>query len=547
MENTSNPSNQKTKLNLKFFLLNDSNLISQNDLIFETDSYVQNIEDANFCLKYIPNDLIELYTKRKVLLATVHKENLIKSLPFLIRESKEADLSKIDKVFQRTHKFRSKTNELNYYLNQLSTMLNSSDSLVDFMQQIFSFKNLKTFQTIHLFIHEKGQSNSVHFDISRNSFRKYIHNISDFSSLFQSIRKSKNRTYGQSAIKGFSLEILGTFLAHEFSLTNHNLILVISRNDFLPQTEKEIEIFNLLTKVLSSYIEIKLEQNLIRSKVETLKLALKESPFKIYSTNSNLVEFSNSFTDNKVRFRNTSGNYFEVSKLHDSVLDHGDIFHHERVSLLGELLNTLRHELSNPIFGLQLSTQLLLMEEHDDEQTSFLNEILASIKRSQNILENFTSLYKDSNQYEEVELINLIKEVFTLTKSESRHLKKSIRSNKDTILLNTNSTWLAQIIFNLVINSAQACKTVPNAELCVEIFNRDNSIYLKFQDNGPGINLQDSAELFKAFYTTKSKGTGLGLAICKSLARKLSGNIQYVSNDKGAQFLLVLPYENSSN
>ena len=46
---------------------------------------------------------------------------------------------------------------------------------------------------------------------------------------------------------------------------------------------------------------------------------------------------------------------------------------------------------------------------------------------------------------------------------------------------------------------------------------------------------------------SKDKGTGLGLAIAFSLAQKLSGSLQCISNDKGAHFLLQLSYENTGH
>jgi signal transduction histidine kinase len=389
----------------------------------------------------------------------------------------------------------------------------------------FDLKGMNNFETIHLFIHQKGSTKSEHLEVTKNRTREYIHDISDFSAFFQSIKKSKNRSFGQSKISGFNLEILGTFLAHEFSLAHYNIIIIFSRNDFLPQDKSEIDFFNLITSILPSFIEIKLEQSLISTRIEKIKQGLELSPF----------EFKIENEDIKIK-RKTS-----------HLIDHGDIFHHERVSLLGELLNTLRHELSNPIFGLELTTQLLLLEEHDEEQLVFVEEILKSIKRSQSILENFTHLYKESNDFDIVDIEKLLNEVFTLTKSESRHLHKTVTTDHDSFMLKTNSTWLAQIVFNLVINSAQASRDLKKANLNIHISHDNHNAFIVLTDNGPGIPIEKRRDIFKPFFTTKEKGTGLGLAICHSLAKKLKGSIEYLNSDNGASFLIKLPYENTSN
>ena len=75
-----------------------------------------------------------------------------------------------------------------------------------------------------------------------------------------------------------------------------------------------------------------------------------------------------------------------------------DLFHHERLSLLGELLNTLRHELSNPLFGLQLSSQILKEDlAEDTENLEFIEEISKNINRSQEIIKNFSELFLEKN------------------------------------------------------------------------------------------------------------------------------------------------------
>jgi two-component system NtrC family sensor kinase len=545
VEDNSNTSNQKVKYNLSF-KLNDQ-LVNLESIHNRLNPYVNiKTDDYQYELLNSPNSL-ELRSDLNSFYFT-DVEELILAIPFLLEQIKKYDFKDVEKSIQRIDKTKLKQSTSSTYISKLSELLVSTNSLVEFMQSLFKFKSLKSFQTIHLFVHEKGQVNTVHYEIEKSNSRKYSHSISDFSSLFQSIRKSKNRTYGQTSIKGFDLDIIGTFLAHEFPLSNHNIILIISRNDFLPQTDTEVENFSILTKVLSSFIEIKLHHSLVINKLKFLKSAILESPFDIYTNDKHLEEISNSknnIQSEKHLFSNQS--YFQISKSENSILDHGDIFHHERVSLLGELLNTLRHELSNPIFGLQLTTQLLLMEDHNSEQEEFLNEVLLSIKRSQSILENFTNLYKDSTSSEAVDIIKLINEVFTLTKSESRHLKKEIFCSTEKLMFNTNPTWFAQIIFNLVINSAQASKDTPKANLKVSLELSKGFLIINFEDNGPGISDEVTGEAFKAFYTTKDKGTGLGLAICKSLTSKLKGSIQYLNNDKGAHFLLKLPYENSSN
>ncbi len=106
-----------------------------------------------------------------------------------------------------------------------------------------------------------------------------------------------------------------------------------------------------------------------------------------------------------------------------------------------------------------------------------------------------------------------------------------------------------QILFNLIVNSAQALNeskvAVPEIKLVVDKV--DNNLFLHVIDNGPGISSEQAEKIFNPFFTTKEKGTGLGLAICHTLAKKLEGELTYENNNNGAHFKLRLPYENITN
>ena len=68
-------------------------------------------------------------------------------------------------------------------------------------------------------------------------------------------------------------------------------------------------------------------------------------------------------------------------------------------------------------------------------------------------------------------------------------------------------------------------------------------------DNGKGIEEKLLDEVFKPFFTTKSKGTGLGLAITKRLVQQHhGGDISVAKNPvgEGVTFTLTFPVEEDS-
>ena len=61
-------------------------------------------------------------------------------------------------------------------------------------------------------------------------------------------------------------------------------------------------------------------------------------------------------------------------------------------------------------------------------------------------------------------------------------------------------------------------------------------------DNGPGIEPEVAAQLFKPFTSTKTTGMGLGLSICQTIIEAHGGAIHVKSHDgNGACFCFTLP------
>lgn len=105
---------------------------------------------------------------------------------------------------------------------------------------------------------------------------------------------------------------------------------------------------------------------------------------------------------------------------------------------------------------------------------------------------------------------------------------------------------LAQVLDNLVGN---AIKFSPaGAAACVRTRVERGAIVLEVSDNGPGLNAEDSGQLFTEYAhlhnrpTGGEKSTGLGLAICKELIHLHGGEIGARNNDGGGStFWFRLP------
>lgn len=435
----------------------------------------------------------------------------------------------------------------------LDDFFDESLSISSFISTIFSLSLFSTYRSCYILIHEKGKSDAESFhSMSRGEVLKSNIPVQNFNTIFQSIKKSKSKIFNSSTPVFSNLPILGPFLAKEFEYLDFNCLLVLSREEFLPLSKEEHDFFDSITRP----IKIALYGVITRARLSDREKAL------MTMLNNYPLPLSISVGDNII-FKNKKYNSIPIDKLNEpTILPLGydricsywslnaeetlsDIYHHQRLSLLGELLNTLKHELSNPLFGLRLISDLLSSEINDEESKAILLDIQKSCTRCDEIISNFSKLYVDTSDVENVDLSYLINEVFTLAKSETREIEKRFEpADNVPIMIKTHPTWLTQILFNLVVNSAQAIKSRPNNRGVIQITAENNAkqVIIQVSDNGPGIPDHLISHIFKPYFTSKNYGTGLGLSICKRLCERLNGSLSFRNNGSspGATFSVLL-------
>jgi signal transduction histidine kinase len=71
----------------------------------------------------------------------------------------------------------------------------------------------------------------------------------------------------------------------------------------------------------------------------------------------------------------------------------------------------------------------------------------------------------------------------------------------------------------------------------------DDQVLLTVEDSGPGVPVGDRLNVFKPFFTTRSKGTGLGLAIVTDIVERHGGTVSVDASPElgGARFRMALP------
>jgi len=429
-------------------------------------------------------------------------------------------------------------------LTPIPRKLYNVNDLSDIPEYLLKLDEFQSFQSCTILVHQKGLpiAQSSYSDRDGDRYSSRI-DLAEFSTLFSSIKKSKNRSFTQEQLFKHKPRQLGILFARVSETKEYRFIMVFSRNDFIPFTNDEKQTFETVADSCFISLMVAFKYYAVDRRAHRFVTILNQLPFGISLLKEDRMIYSNDVVGqaSPTAVKNLDSQFrLEVYGIDTSTAD-SNYLHERRVALLGELLNTLKHELSNPLFGLKLSSQLLVDEMEEGETKEFLSQITQSVDRCQSIIDGFSYLYKDSEQFEMIRVKDFINDVLTLTKTAIRSVEKKIVMQDDLTIF-VNPTWLSQIIVNLLINAADAVSVVskPTIELNVSS-NKNMTCIINVIDNGNGISAQIMDKVFTPFFTTKELGTGLGLSISRNLTKKMGGDLIYKRENGRTHFIIHLP------
>lgn len=230
-----------------------------------------------------------------------------------------------------------------------------------------------------------------------------------------------------------------------------------------------------------------------------------------------------------------------------------ELVHVTRVSNMGEMATGIAHELNQPLSAIVnyangCARRLRLDIGGKDELLEALEQISDQAGRAGEIIKRLRGMVRRRQPIRElVDLNVLTRETCSLISHElQRHeLVLERRLSADELWVRVDSVQIEQVLINLVRNALDAMIDIPAAERRLEIetgVQSDGMVYVRVQDNGPGISGHNMKHLFDAFFSTKESGMGMGLAISQTIISNHHGKIRADSwPGKGSVFTIELP------
>ncbi len=224
------------------------------------------------------------------------------------------------------------------------------------------------------------------------------------------------------------------------------------------------------------------------------------------------------------------------------------IIQSERLAAMGQMIGGFAHELNNPLTSI-LGISELLQEGGASEAARRQIAILhQQARRAAEIVQNLQYFARPpAPGRSQVNLNELVQRTVQMQAYPLRKSNITVDFLPEPAIpaIVADPNQLMQVFLNLLLNAEQAIReSREKGTIRVRIGRKPDSVWIVFQDDGPGIAPENLAHIFDPFFTTRrpGRGTGLGLSICKTVLREHGGNIEAASAPGGgAVFTITLP------
>ena len=198
-----------------------------------------------------------------------------------------------------------------------------------------------------------------------------------------------------------------------------------------------------------------------------------------------------------------------------------------------EMLSGISHDLRTPLTRMKL-------------QTAFIKDKNISIK----LVEDINEMEKMLNEYLQFTSSSYLgkDEMFNLSELTNELIDKYNNQNIsrtiiEKVYLNGRKNLIKRCINNLIDNALKYGKKVH-----IDLSKKNSNIFIKIEDDGPGIPQEEYDNVFKPFYkidksrAEKKSSVGLGLSIASDIIRSHGGNIKLEKSYlKGLAVKIFLP------
>lgn len=239
----------------------------------------------------------------------------------------------------------------------------------------------------------------------------------------------------------------------------------------------------------------------------------------------------------------------EVRAQEELRLAHERLARASQAASLAELSASIAHEVNQPLAAIVANSHacqrwLTAEPPNIDRAQRTVERVIRDANGAADVVSRIRALFRQSIDRRVITAIDgVIGEVCDLVADEAarRRIRMIIDLEKGISSVPLDRVQIQQVLSNLIRNGMEAMEGFPGDKM-IEVAARpvEQGLQIEVNDNGPGI--QDPAQIFQPFFTTKKSGMGMGLAICRSIVESHGGRLWAENNEpRGARVIFTLP------
>jgi PAS domain S-box-containing protein len=206
---------------------------------------------------------------------------------------------------------------------------------------------------------------------------------------------------------------------------------------------------------------------------------------------------------------------------------------------LGKMAAVVAHEVRNPLAGMRGALQVVSGRlSPASQERAVLGEVMGRIDALGDIVQDLLQFARPRQPVPaDVPLAALVRETVALLLNDPQFSAVVAHVNVDDVTVRADAEQLRLVLFNLLVNSAQAMQ--GRGEVDVSSRRSPEGFQLRIADSGPGLTVEARERLFEPFFTTKHRGTGLGLATARRILEAHQGTIALESRPEGGTIAIA--------
>lgn len=217
----------------------------------------------------------------------------------------------------------------------------------------------------------------------------------------------------------------------------------------------------------------------------------------------------------------------------------------EKLAAIGRLAGGVAHELGTPLSVIDGKAQRILRREDvEADAREGLGDIREQVRRMEGIVDRLLEFSRRGGSDRDAVSTRGAVRAATETVEETFRMdgvELEIEPGSGNPTLPVERGRLVRALANLLRNAAQA---TPGGRVRLAWETAGESVVLRVEDDGPGVDPEARDRLFEPFFTTKpvGEGTGLGLAVVHATVEDHGGRVRVGRSELGgASFEIELP------